>query len=70
MTHSFTVLIEQGEDGAYVATVPALRSCYTQADSISELLEKIHEVIELCLEENEAPVIAKFIGVQQIEVAI
>jgi len=70
MTHSFTVLIEQGEDGAYVATVPALRSCYTQADSISELLEKIHEVIELCLEENEAPIITKFIGVQQIEVAI
>ena len=70
MTHSFTVLIEQGEDGTYVATVPALRSCYTQADSISELLEKIHEVIELCLEENEAPIITKFIGVQQIEVAI
>ena len=70
MTHSFTVLIEQGEDGAYIATVPALRSCYTQADSISELLDKIHEVIELCLEENETPIITKFIGVQQIEVAI
>ena len=70
MTHSFTVLIEQGEDGAYVATVPALRSCYTQADSISELLVKINEVIELCLEENEAPIITKFIGVQQIEVVI
>ncbi|MCL2045812.1 MAG: type II toxin-antitoxin system HicB family antitoxin [Oscillospiraceae bacterium] len=70
MTHSFTVLIEQGEDGAYIATVPALRSCYTQADSVAELLDKIHEVIELCLDENEAPIVTKFIGVQQIEVAI
>jgi predicted RNase H-like HicB family nuclease len=70
MIHSFTVLIEQGEDGFYVATVPALKSCYTQAGSIPELLEKVQEVIELCLEENEAPIFAKFVGVQQIEVAI
>ena len=70
MNHSFTVLIEQGEDGAYVATVPALKSCYTQADSIPELLEKVHEAIELCLEENEVPIIAKFVGIQQIEVAL
>ena len=51
MKHNFTVLIEQGEDGAYIATVPALKSCYTQADTISELLEKIREVIELCIED-------------------
>ena len=54
MTRTFTVLIEQGEDGVYVATVPALKSCYTQADSIPELLEKVHEVIELCLEDGFA----------------
>ena len=70
VSHSFTVLIEQGEDGAYVATVPALRSCYTQANSIPELLEKIHEVIELCLEEGEVPIVTRFVGVQQMEVAI
>ena len=70
MTHNFTAIIEQGEDGAYIATVPALKSCYTQANSIPELLEKIHEVIELCLEENKAPVFAKFVGVQQIEIVV
>jgi len=70
MTQSFTVLIEKGEDGAYIATVPALKSCYTQADSISELLDKIREAIELCLEENEAPIHAKFVGIQQIEIEI
>ena len=70
MKQNFTVLIEQGEDGAYVATVPALKSCYTQADTVPELLGKIQEVIELCLEENEAPVHTKFIGVQQVEVTV
>lgn len=69
MTHSFTVLIEQGEDDAYIATVPSLKSCYTQADTIPDLLEKIHEVIELCIEvENEIPITAKFKGVQQMEI--
>jgi predicted RNase H-like HicB family nuclease len=71
MTQNFTVLIEQGEDGAYIGTVPALQSCYTQATTIPELLEKIYEAIELCLSvRNETPVISKFVGVQQIEVAI
>ena len=71
MTHNFTVLIEQGEDDAYIATVPALKSCYTQADTIPELLEKIREVIGLCLEaEKDFPVATKFVGVQQIEVAV
>jgi predicted RNase H-like HicB family nuclease len=71
MTHKFTVLIEQGEDGAYIATVPALKSCYTQAGTIPELLEKTQEVIELCLDvQKEIPVTAKFVGVQQMEVAL
>ena len=71
MKHNFTILIEQGEDGAYIATVPALKSCYTQADTIPELLEKTQEVIELCLEVGEdIPTMSKFIGVQQMEVAL
>jgi len=71
MKHNFIVLIEQGEDGAYIATVPSLRSCYTQADTIPELLEKVHEVIGLCLEvEDDIPVSTKFIGVQQVEYAL
>ncbi|MCL2500277.1 MAG: type II toxin-antitoxin system HicB family antitoxin [Defluviitaleaceae bacterium] len=71
MKHNFIVLIEQGEDGAYIATVPSLKSCYTQADTIPELLERVHEVIGLCLEvEKDVPVATKFIGVQQLEYAV
>ena len=70
MKFNFTVLIEQGEDGAYVATVPSLKSCYTQANTMPELLEKVREVIILCLDvENDIPPINKFIGVQQMEIA-
>jgi predicted RNase H-like HicB family nuclease len=68
MRHSITILIEQGEDGKYIATAPALKSCYTQADSIPQVLEKIKEVIELCLEvEADILPLPKFIGIQQIE---
>ena len=62
-----TVLIERDEDGYYVATVPALKSCYTQAKTLEELYPRIKEVIELCLEEQE-PTLLQFIGIQQIEI--
>jgi predicted RNase H-like HicB family nuclease len=66
--HVFTVLIEQDEDGYYVATVPALKSCYTQAKTLSALYPRIKEVIELCLEEEE-PVPMKFVSVQRFELS-
>ena len=64
---TFTVLIEQDEDGFYVATVPSLKSCYTQAKTLEELYPRIREVIELCLEEEE-PVPMRFVGVHQLQV--
>jgi predicted RNase H-like HicB family nuclease len=63
---TFTVLIEQDEDGYYVATVPALRSCYTKAKTLEGLYPRIREVVALCLEEEE-PVPMKFVGVQQLQ---
>lgn len=65
--YNFSVIIEQDEDGYYVATVPALKSCYTQAKSMDELMPRIKEVIGLCMEEEE-PEALRFIGVQQVEV--
>jgi predicted RNase H-like HicB family nuclease len=51
--------------------VPALKSCYTQANTIPELLEKTHEAIELCLDvQKDTPIPAMFAGVQQMEVAL
>jgi predicted RNase H-like HicB family nuclease len=68
MKYDLTVLIERGEDGAYIASIPALRSCYTQAASLSEAMEKIYEAALLCLEVGqEAPSLNRFVGVQQME---
>jgi predicted RNase H-like HicB family nuclease len=63
----FTVLIEKDEDGYFVASVPSLKSCYTQAKTLEELYPRIPEAIELCLEEEE-PAHLEFIGIQQVEV--
>lgn len=49
----FQVIIERDKDGTLIAEVPSLRSCYTQANSYDELMIRIKEVIELCLETQE-----------------
>lgn len=46
----FKVIIEQGEDGYFVASVPALPGCHTQAKTLSELKKRTREAISLCLE--------------------
>lgn len=68
--YDFSVLIEKDEDGYYVATVPALKSCYTQAKTLEELHPRIKEVIELCLEEEPDPPSMEFIAIQRVEVAV
>ncbi|MDT3699111.1 MAG: type II toxin-antitoxin system HicB family antitoxin [Thermincola sp.] len=67
----FTILIEKDEDGVYIGYVPALKGCYTQANSVEELIPRIREAIELCLEVEQDDLLQnEFIGVQQVEVII
>jgi predicted RNase H-like HicB family nuclease len=68
MGRNFNVIIERDEDGYYVASVPSLRGCHTQAKSLDDLMTRIREVIELCLEVGEEPVTNEFIGVQRISI--
>lgn len=67
MTREFSVVIEKDEDGYFVAWVPALRGCHTQARSLDVLMKRIKEAIELCLEVEE-PVASEFVGVQRVAV--
>ncbi|MFN8494128.1 MAG: type II toxin-antitoxin system HicB family antitoxin [Caldilineaceae bacterium] len=67
MTREFSVVIEKDEDGYYVASVPALRGCHTQARSLDVLMKRIKEAIELCLEVEE-PAANEFIGVQRVAI--
>lgn len=67
MTREFNVVIEKDADGYFVASVPALRGCHTQAKSLDVLMKRIKEAIELCLEVEE-PVSNQFVGVQRVAV--
>jgi predicted RNase H-like HicB family nuclease len=67
MTREFSVVIEKDEDGYYVASVPALRGCHTQARSLDVLMKRIKEAIALCLEVEE-PLSNEFIGVQRVAI--
>jgi predicted RNase H-like HicB family nuclease len=50
----YRVLIEQDEDGVYVAEVPALPGCISQGHTRSEAIENIKEAIAAYLESLEA----------------
>ena len=71
MTRDFNVVIERDTDGYFVASVPTLLGCHTQARSLDELMSRIQEAIELCLDvEGEPFEELEFIGVQRVRLAI
>jgi predicted RNase H-like HicB family nuclease len=45
----FTIVIERDEEGYYVATVPSLRGCHTQAKNLDILMKRARQVIALCV---------------------
>lgn len=52
MGREFYVVIERDEDGFYVGEVPSLTGCYSQGETIDELIQNMREVIALCVEES------------------
>jgi predicted RNase H-like HicB family nuclease len=64
----FYVIIERDEDGIYIGEVPQLRACYSQGETIDELMLNMREVIEMCLEELSEQTFTEFIGVQRLVV--
>ena len=71
MTREFCVIIERDADGYYVGTVPALHGCHTQAHSQDELMMRIREAVEVCLEaKGDGLESLDFVGVQTIRIAL
>ncbi len=65
----FTAIIEKDEDGFFVASVPEIEGCYTQGKTLQEVLERIKEAIEVCLEGDREEINPlKFIGIQKVQV--
>ncbi|MHC5733533.1 type II toxin-antitoxin system HicB family antitoxin [Nostoc sp.] len=71
MKREFNVILERDADGYFVASVPNLPGCHTQAKTLDELMERIREAIELCLEfEEEQQDSLDFVGIQRVAVEI
>jgi predicted RNase H-like HicB family nuclease len=69
MQREFSVIIERDAEGYYVATVPELRGCHTQAKSLDTLMKRVREAVDLCLEvQGSAAPSSKFVGLQRIVV--
>jgi predicted RNase H-like HicB family nuclease len=65
----FTVIVERDDEGYYIASVPELRGCHTQARSLDKLLARAREAISLCLEvEDESQRASEFVGIQRVAV--
>jgi len=70
MANEYDVLIERDEEGNFVASVPALPECHTQASSLDELMKRVKEAIALCLEERgQPPETLTFVGIQRVRVS-
>ena len=52
MKKEFNVIIEKDKEGYFVASVPSLHGCHTQAKSLDVLMPRIQEAINLTKEEN------------------
>ncbi|RLI78428.1 type II toxin-antitoxin system HicB family antitoxin [Archaeoglobales archaeon] len=66
----FKVVLEQGEDGYYVVTVPSLPGCISQGKTKEEALENIKEAIELYLEVLQEKELKKMQKAEIVEVIV
>ncbi len=69
MTREFNVVVERDSEGYYVASVPAIPGCHTQAKSLDELMSRIGEAIAVNIEvKGEDIENLEFVGVQRVTV--
>jgi len=67
--HEFNVIVERDAGGLFVASVPALPGCHTQAASRDELMSRIREAIALHLEEKGDEVEPlEFVAIERVSV--
>ena len=66
----FGVVVEKDKDGYYVASVPELPGCHTQAKTLDQVMKRIKQAIEVCLEVQgtKSEGRTELVGVQFVEV--
>ncbi len=63
---TYTVIIEQDEDGIYIAKIPGISGCYTQGKTVAETIDRIREAILACSNDEDVKPL-RFVGIQQIQ---
>jgi predicted RNase H-like HicB family nuclease len=70
---TFSAYVEWDPDTKlYVGIVPGIPGAHTQGASLDELQSNLKEVLELCLQEYRGSLedLPRFVGLQQVEVAV
>jgi len=71
MKKEFTVIVEQDDEGYFVAEVPGLTGCHTQAKSLDVLMERVKEAIALCMDVQKKNLPkTHLVGIQRVEVTV
>jgi predicted RNase H-like HicB family nuclease len=64
---TFTAIVERDPDTKlYVGYVPGFPGAHSQGETLDELQDNLHEVIEMLLEDEELVFETEFVGIQQI----
>ncbi|MBL0309562.1 MAG: type II toxin-antitoxin system HicB family antitoxin [Bacteroidetes bacterium] len=64
------ILIEQDEDDVYIVSCPSFKGCHSYGKTVEEALKNIREAIDLCMEDEPALEINKFIGFRELHVKV
>jgi predicted RNase H-like HicB family nuclease len=67
---TYAVVIHEEPGGGYWAEVPALPGCYSQGDSVEELLENVREAIAGVLEVMKAQGSHPESNIQILDIAV
>lgn len=65
--NSYTAVIEKcTETGLYIGYIPGLPGAHSQGETLDELKQNMHEVLQMILEDGEPSLEGEFIGTQLI----
>ncbi|MGZ8557161.1 MAG: type II toxin-antitoxin system HicB family antitoxin [Chitinophagaceae bacterium] len=69
-TYHLPIIVETDEDGIFIVSCPVFKGCHSYGKTIDEALNKLKEVVEMCIEEQPEVEQNKFIGVREMEFKI
>jgi len=64
----FCMAVERGETAGYIASVPSIDGCFSQAADVDKLTKNIEELLRFYLKEGKRTKRTKFIGIQMVDV--